>query len=44
LADCSTRDVNAATLIENHGIAADVPAERLFGAALIVFEARKGAE
>ena len=40
-ADCSTRDVNAVTLIENHGAAADVPAERLFGATLVVFEARK---
>lgn len=41
LADCSTADLKAATLIENHGVAADVPAERLFGATLIVFEARK---
>jgi hypothetical protein len=40
-ADCSTRDVQVTTLIEDHGVAADVPAERLFGAALIVFEARK---
>ena len=40
-ADCSTRDVQAMTLIEDHGVAADVPAERLFAAALIVFEARK---
>lgn len=40
-AGCSTRDVKATTLIEDHGVAADVPAERLFGAALIVFEARK---
>ena len=38
---CSTRDVNAITLIEEHGIAADVPAERLYGATLVVFEARK---
>lgn len=40
-ADCSTRDVKAITLIEDHGIAADVPAERLYGASLVVFEARK---
>jgi hypothetical protein len=39
--ECSTRDVNAITLIEEHGIAADVPAERLYGATLVVFEARK---
>jgi hypothetical protein len=38
---CSTRDVEAITLIEDHGIAADVPAERLYGATLVVFEARK---
>jgi hypothetical protein len=40
-ADCSTRDVEALTLIEDRGIAADVPAERLYGASLVVFEARK---
>jgi hypothetical protein len=39
--DCSMRDIKATTLIEDHGVAADVHAERLFGAALIVFEARK---
>jgi hypothetical protein len=38
---CSTSDANAITLIEEHGDAADVPPERLYGATLVVLEARK---
>jgi len=40
-ADCSTLDVAATAMIEEHGRVADVSPERLYGAALVVQQARK---
>ena len=40
-ADCSTLDVAAIAMIEEHGRVADVSPDRLFGAALVMQQARK---
>ena len=39
--DCATLDVAAITMIEEHGRVADVPPDRLYGAALVMQQARK---
>ena len=39
--ECSMLDVAATTMIEDHGRVADVSPERLYGAALVMQEARK---
>ena len=39
--DCSMLDVKATAMIEEHGRVADVSPERLYGAALVMQEARK---
>jgi hypothetical protein len=40
-ANCSTLDVAAITMIEEHGRMADVSADRLYGAALVLQQARE---
>ena len=40
-ADCSTLDVAAIAMIEEHGRVADVPSDRLYGAALVMQQARQ---
>ena len=40
-ANCATFDIAAITMIEDHGRVADVPADRLYGAALVMQQARK---
>ena len=39
--DCSTLDIAAITMIEEHGLAADVSPDRLYGAALVKQQARQ---
>ena len=39
--DCASRDIAAITMIEEHGRAADVPSDRLYGAALLMQQARQ---
>jgi len=40
-ADCATFDIAAITMIEDHGRVADVPSDRLYGAALVMQQARQ---
>jgi hypothetical protein len=40
-ADCSALDVAAIAMIEEHGRVADVPSGRLYGAALVMQQARQ---
>lgn len=40
-ADCSTLDVAAIAMIEEHGRVADISSDRLYGAALVMQQARK---
>ena len=39
--DCATLDIAAITMIEEHGRVADVPSDRLYGAALVMQQARQ---
>jgi hypothetical protein len=39
--DCSTLDIAAIAMIEEHGRVADISSDRLYGAALVMQQARK---